>query len=146
MLTLRQTTWTQLVAVAWQVNPHMACMLPQRFKHSAVSAELQRLVLSDPFTASRCPEALDVYLKHATPGSVGAVRPLAFSLCLASHRTYSPGSLILGQCFSSTDPPASTAATQHQRAAHTVCCQGTGAASGGSRLLLYPTGRAGFAI
>ena len=60
------------VRAAWAHSTLLAVLMAERFKHSSVLSEIERLVHAHPATASKVPEALDFLLGS---GIRAAVRP-----------------------------------------------------------------------
>ncbi|KAM0792098.1 hypothetical protein ACM66B_004802 [Microbotryomycetes sp. NB124-2] len=68
-----ETTWKQLVRVAWHQWPDVAVQIPARIKISGVASEVARLVKSHPERVQHNPDALSFFVND---GITSEVRPL----------------------------------------------------------------------
>ncbi|UZJ55413.1 hypothetical protein CBS101457_004733 [Exobasidium rhododendri] len=55
--------WTQMVRLAWKVEPRVAVQMVRRFKHASVRKEIGLLVRSQPYKVVGCSDALELLVE-----------------------------------------------------------------------------------
>ena len=70
-----QREWPTLIKQAWRFNPAIAVHMGERFKNSAVQAELTRLVRLEPQRVLGVPEAVRYLIgDHVDPSARAALK------------------------------------------------------------------------